>query len=391
MNKKDFEKESPRRAIFVDRDGTIIKEPDDEQVDSLDKLEFVPGAISALHALRQLDGVDLVMASNQDGLGTASFPTADFETPHKFMLRVLAGEGVTFDDFLIDPTFPADNAPTRKPGTGMFGHYLGGEYDLASSFVIGDRLSDILLARNLGAKGILLCHPSVARATLAEAGIDPVKAKEEGWLSLVSDSWHEIADFIRAGERRSSIHRTTRETDVEVIVDLDGRGPKGIDTGLKFFDHMLDQLNGHSGASFMIRAKGDLEVDEHHTVEDVAITLGKAVDEALGAKLGIGRYGFALPMDDARATVLLDFGGRIETVWDVQFSREYVGDTPTEMFPHFFKSFAQGAKCNLYISARGENTHHVAEAVFKAFARSLRMAVTRKEFDYSLPSTKGVL
>lgn len=391
MNKNDIKKVESRRAVFIDRDGTIIREPDDEQVDSLDKLAFVPGAISALHALRQLEGFDLVMASNQDGLGTDSFPTADFERPHNFMLRVLKGEGVTFDDILIDPTFPADNASTRKPGTGMFGRYLDGSYDLASSFVIGDRPTDILLARNLGAKGIMLCDPDQAFEILTEAGIDPAEAKEEGWLALVSDSWHEIADFIRAGERRASLHRTTRETDVEVIVDLDGRGPKEIDTGLKFFDHMLDQLNGHSGASFKIRAKGDLEVDEHHTVEDVAITLGKAVDEALGAKLGIGRYGFALPMDDARATVLLDFGGRIETVWDVELKREYVGDTPTEMFPHFFKSFAQGAKCNLYISARGENTHHVVEAVFKAFARSLRMAIARKEFDYSLPSTKGVL
>ncbi len=380
-----------KKVIFVDRDGTIIREPEDEQVDSLEKLSFVPGAISGLAALRNLDDYELAIASNQDGLGTDSFPTPDFETPQNFMLEVLKGEGVTFDDILIDPTFPADNAPTRKPGIGMFGKYLNGDYDLSSSYVIGDRATDILLARNLGAKGILLCGENDAEAVLAKAGISIDSAGKEPWLSLISDSWHEIADFIRTGGRQTSIHRKTKETDITVTVDLDGKGPKEISTGLHFFDHMLQQLNGHSGASFAILAKGDLEVDEHHTIEDVAITLGNAVDTALGSKLGIGRYGFALPMDDSRAIVLLDFGGRIETVWDVELSRERVGDTPTEMFPHFFKSFAQGAKCNLYISARGENTHHVIEAVFKAFARSLRMAIARKEFDYSLPSTKGLL
>ena len=375
-----------RKAIFVDRDGTILKEPADEQIDSLEKVEFVEGAISGLRSIRNLENYDLVLASNQDGLGTASFPTEDFEPAQHLMLKTLRGEGVTFDDMLIDPTMPEDNAATRKPGIGMFGKYTDGSYDLSNSYVIGDRATDILLAKNLGAKGILLASEDAGKSILAEAGIGAKDAPV-----LVSDSWNEIADFIRTGARRATIERKTRETDITVTIDLDGHGPKGIDTGLHFFDHMLDQLNGHSGMSLCIKATGDLEVDEHHTVEDTAITLGQAIDKALGSKLGIGRYGFALPMDEARAIVLIDFGGRIETVWNVELAREKVGDVPTEMFPHFFKSFAQGAKCNLYAEAHGENTHHVIEAVFKAFARALRMAVARKPFDYTLPSTKGVL
>lgn len=381
-----MDKEIKRKAIFIDRDGTILKEPADEQIDSLEKVEFVEGVICALKSLRSLEDYDLVMASNQDGLGTASFPTEDFEPAQNLMLKTLEGEGVIFDDILIDASMPEDNAPTRKPGTGMFGKYTGGSYDLAESFVIGDRATDIMLANNLGAKGILLAPEADGKAILSEAGVS-----DEAGPALISASWSEIADFIRTGAREATIERKTKETDIKVTIDLDGRGPKGIETGLHFFNHMLDQLNGHSGISVKIKAEGDLEVDEHHTVEDTGIALGLAIDRALGSKLGIGRYGFALPMDDARAIVLIDFGGRIETVWNVELKREKVGDVATEMFPHFFKSFAQGAKCNLYIEAHGENTHHVIEAVFKAFARALRMAVARKKFDYSLPSTKGVL
>lgn len=380
-----------RKAIFVDRDGTIIKEPEDEQIDRLDKLSFVPGAISGLALIRKLEDFDLVMASNQDGLGTDSFPMETFLPPHKMMLDTLEGEGITFDDILIDPTMPEDNAHTRKPGTGMFTRYLTDEYDMSGSYVIGDRASDMLLARNLGAKGIMLCNPEKANDILCASGIESEKALNEGWIELISDSWTEIADHIRAGIRKAKICRKTKETEICVEIDLDGRGKKNISTGLHFFDHMLDQINGHSGMSISVIAKGDLEVDEHHTVEDVAITFGQAVDNALGSKLGIGRYGFALPMDDSRALVLIDFGGRIETVWDVEMKRDTVGDVPTEMFPHFFKSFAQGAKCNIYVQARGENTHHIIECVFKAFARSLRMAVSRNQLDYSLPSTKGIL
>ncbi|MCI9607925.1 MAG: bifunctional histidinol-phosphatase/imidazoleglycerol-phosphate dehydratase HisB [Muribaculaceae bacterium] len=380
-----------KRVIFVDRDGSIIREPEDEQVDSLEKLEFMPGAISALACLRALDGFELVLASNQDGLGTPAFPTEDFLPPHNKMLATLKGEGVEFDNSLIDTSFPADNSPNRKPLTGMFTAYTGGGYDMAGSYVVGDRITDLLLARNLGAKGILLRRPQEAEGLFTAAGMEPVQPGAVPWFELASDSWAEVADHIRAGERRATLRRSTSETDITVTVDLDGRGPRDISTGLNFLDHMLRQLNGHSGISVGINAKGDLDVDEHHTIEDTAITLGTAIDKALGSKLGIGRYGFALPMDDARATVLIDFGGRIETVWKVHFDREYVGDTPTEMIPHFFKSFAQGAKCNLYIEAEGSNTHHIAEAVFKAFARALRMAVERKKFDYSLSSTKGVL
>lgn len=379
-----------RRAIFVDRDGTILREPADEQIDSLDKVSFYPGAISGLAALRGLEGFDIVLATNQDGLGTSSFPLDDFEPPQKLMLDTLKGEGILFDDMLIDRTFPDENSPTRKPGTGMFGKYLDGSYDMSGSYVIGDRATDILLANNLGAKGILLADKSSAADLMKKAG---TSGREDGNCQpvLITDSWTEIADFIRRGERCATVHRKTKETDITVTVDLDGRGLSCIDSGLRFFDHMLDQLNGHSGMSLAIMAKGDLDVDEHHTIEDVAITLGQAIDKALGAKIGIGRYGFALPMDESRATVLLDFGGRTETVWDVELCRERVGDVPTEMFPHFFKSFAQHARCNMYIHARGENTHHVVECVFKAFARALRMAVSKIPFDYSLPTTKGCL
>ena len=350
------------RAIFVDRDGTIIAEPADEQVDSLEKLSFVPGAISALKALTGL-GFELVMVTNQDGLGTAAFPEEDFYPAQNFMLRTLEGEGVVFDDILIDRHFPEDNSPCRKPGTGMFTKYLDGSYDLSGSYVIGDRDSDMELARNLGAKG----------------------------LKIGQLSWDEIVRTIRATERSATVERKTAETDISICVDLDGGLESFSDTGLKFFDHMLDQLPHHGGISLQVRCKGDLEVDEHHTVEDVGIALGEALRTALGDKRGIDRYGFALPMDESRAIVLLDFGGRSELVWDVVFTREMVGDVPTEMFKHFFKSLCDSLRCNLYIQARGENNHHLIEGVFKAFSRTIRQAAARNVFSYDLPSSKGLL
>lgn len=351
-----------KKALFIDRDGTIIREPEDEQIDSLEKLEFVPGAIGALSSLAQLD-FELVMVSNQDGLGTDSFPEEDFHPAHNKMLKTLKGEGVVFDEILIDRSFPEDNAPTRKPRTGLLTAYMDGSYDLASSFVIGDRESDMELARNLGATG----------------------------LKLGDLSWAEIAARVRASERRCTVSRKTAETDISICVDLDGGLESYSDTGLRFFDHMLDQLPHHGGISLQVRCKGDLEVDEHHTVEDVGIALGEALRTALGDKRGIDRYGFALPMDESRAMVLLDLGGRSELVWDVHFTREYVGDVPTEMFRHFFKSMSDAMKANLYVKAEGENNHHIAEAVFKAFARTLRQAVRRDVFKGELPSSKGLL
>ena len=397
-----------KKALFIDRDGTVIAEPPaDYQVDSLEKLEFMPGAISALKALRGLD-FEMVMATNQDGLGTEAFPEEDFRLPQEKMLHTLAGEGITFDDMLIDRTFESDNAPTRKPRTGMFGRYTDGTYDLGASYVVGDRATDILLARNLGAKGILLAPPQEGRRMLREAGA------EEACV-LISDSWAEIAEYIRRGERRVVVTRETRETQITVRLDLDGRGfgscgqsGKGseadslpekesapgegeISTGLRFLDHMLAQIAHHGGVSLAVEAHGDLDIDEHHTIEDVAIVLGEAIDRALGSKAGIGRYGFALPMDDCRALVLLDFGGRIDFEWDAGFRRERVGDVPTEMFRHFFHSLCCAARCNLQVSARGDNDHHKAEAIFKAFARALRMAVARSGFGYDIPSSKGIL
>ena len=351
-----------KKAIFVDRDGTIIAEPADEQIDSLEKLEFVPGAISGLKALTGL-GYELVMASNQDGLGTDSFPEDTFWPAHNKMLKTLEGEGVVFDDFLIDRSFPEDNSPCRKPGTGMFGRYLDGSYDLASSFVIGDRETDMKLASNLGTKG----------------------------LKIGDLTWAQVVEEIRSSARCAKVERSTSETKINVSVDLDGKSPSSISTGLHFFDHMLDQLVHHGGISLNISCKGDLEVDEHHTIEDVGIALGTVILQALGDKRGINRYGFALPMDESRAIVLLDFGGRSELVWDVPFTREYVGDVPTEMFRHFFKSLSDALKCNIYIQARGENNHHLIEGVFKAFARSIRQAAARNVFSYDLPSSKGLL
>lgn len=373
-----------RKALFIDRDGTIIVEPvEDMQVDSLEKLEFVPGAISALHSLAALD-YDMVLASNQDGLGTASFPEETFWPAHRKMLKTLAGEGVIFSDELIDRSMPEDNAPTRKPRTGMFCRYMDGSYDLSSSYVIGDRATDVELAYNLGARAVLLQRPEDGERMLAGK---PCALS----CVLMTDSWADVAEFLRRTERRAVVARRTSETDIRVEVDLDGKGESRIDTGLKFFDHMLDQIPHHSGMSLSVACRGDLEVDEHHTVEDVAIALGEAIYDALGSKRGIDRYGFVLPMDESRAMVLIDFGGRIDFSWDVPFTREYVGDVPTEMFSHFFKSLCAAMRCNLHVQARGENNHHMIEGVFKAFARALKMAVRRDVFSSELPSSKGVL
>ncbi len=373
-----------KRALFVDRDGTIIVEPPvDYQVDSLVKLEFVPGVISALKSISELD-FELVMATNQDGLGTPSFPEESFYPAHNKMLKTLAGEGVVFADQLIDRSFPEDNAPTRKPRTGMFGKYLSGEYDLANSYVVGDRLTDVELAWNLGAKAILLQSK--------EVGEQMLQGKEyAACCVLVSDNWWDVAELLRRTERRAEVVRSTRETDIRIALDLDGVGESKIDTGLKFFDHMLDQIPHHSGISLEVSCRGDLEVDEHHTMEDVAIALGEAIRTALGSKRGIDRYGFVLPMDECQAMVLLDFGGRADFVWSVPFTRERVGDVPTEMFKHFFKSLCVAMQCNLHIEAKGENNHHLIEGVFKAFARALKMAIRRDVFSYELPSSKGVL
>ena len=372
------------KLLIIDRDGTILVEPPiDFQIDSIAKTDFLPGAVSGMKAISTL-GYELVMCSNQDGLGTASFPMEDFLPPQEMMLKVLASEGVRFDDILIDPTMPEENAPTRKPGIGMFGKYLAGDYNLAESYVIGDRLTDVMLAKNLGARAILLQEAGKAKEALDEKGLADV-------CVLCTTSWSEVAEYLRRTTRVATTERNTRETRIKVAVDLDGRMPSSINTGLKFFDHMLDQIAHHGGLSLQIQCKGDLEVDEHHTMEDVAIALGDTLREALGDKRGIERYGFALPMDECKALVLLDLGGRIDFDWDVTFTREYVGDTPTEMFRHFFYSLCSALRCNLHISARGENNHHLIEGVFKAFARSLRTAIHRQPFNYDLPSSKGVL
>ena len=353
---------APKKVIFVDRDGTLLAEPADEQIDRLEKCRFVSGAISGMKAIAGL-GYELVMVTNQDGLGTPAFPEETFWPYQHLLLDTLEGEGVVFDDILIDPSFPEDNSPNRKPGTGMFGKYLDGSYDLAASWVVGDRETDRQLALNLGAKALLVSEMS----------------------------WAQVAETIRASERSATVARKTAETDIFIRVDLDGHGPSEVDTGLKFFDHMLSQLIHHGGIALQVRCQGDLEVDEHHTIEDVGIALGEALRQALGDKRGIGRYGFCLPMDDCLCQVALDFGGRPWLVWDAEFHREKVGDVPTEMFHHFFKSFSDAARINLNIKAEGENEHHKIEGIFKALARSIRMAVRRDIDHYQLPSSKGIL
>ena len=375
-----------KRALFIDRDGTLVEEPPvDYQLDSLEKLAFVPKVMRALYFIRKQLDFEFVMVSNQDGLGTASFPEETFWPAHNLMLKTLAGEGITFDDILIDPSLPEEQSPNRKPRLGMLGRYLTGEYDLANSYVIGDRLTDMELAYNLGAKGIWL-HPHDEEAEQALAAyavpVQPV---------FISDDWDRISEFLFAGERRAEVRRTTKETDILVDWNLDGTGKTDIHTGLGFFDHMLEQIGKHSGTDLTIRVKGDLEVDEHHTIEDTALALGEALGKALGDKRGIERYGYCLPMDDCLCRVALDFGGRPWLVWEAEFHREKVGDMPTEMFLHFFKSLSDAARMNLNIHAEGTNEHHKIEGIFKALARSIKMAIRRDIYRYELPSTKGAL
>ena len=374
-----------KRALFIDRDGTIVIEPPvDYQLDSLEKLEFYPKVFRNLYFIRKQLDFEFVMVTNQDGLGTDSFPEDTFWPAHDKMLKTLEGEGIRFDDILIDRSFPEENSPNRKPRTGMLGRYLSGEYDLANSYVIGDRLTDMQLAANLGAKGIWLRpDDDEARQLLTEnTAISPV---------LITDDWDRITEYLFAGERRATVRRTTRETDIFVEVNLDGHGRTEISTGLGFFDHMLDQIGKHSGIDLTVRVKGDLEVDEHHTIEDTAIALGEALLKALGDKRGIERYGYCLPMDDCLCSVALDFGGRPWLVWDAAFHREKVGDMPTEMFLHFFKSLSDAARMNLNIKAEGTNEHHKIEGIFKALARSIKMAIRRDIYRFELPSTKGTL
>ena len=374
-----------KRALFIDRDGTLVIEPPvDYQLDSLEKLEFYPKVFRNLYFIRKQLDFEFVMVTNQDGLGTSSFPEDTFWPAHNKMLKTLEGEGIVFDDMLIDRSFPEDNSPNRKPRTGMLGKYLAGEYDLANSYVIGDRLTDMELAANLGAKGIWL-RPSNEEADRLLVGNPSLSHV------LITDDWDKITEYLFAGERRAVVQRTTKETDIYVEVNLDGNGKTAISTGLGFFDHMLDQIGKHSGMDLVIRVKGDLNVDEHHTIEDTAIALGEALLKALGDKRGIERYGYSLPMDDCLCSVALDFGGRPWLVWDAEFRREMVGDMPTEMFLHFFKSLSDAARMNLNIRAEGTNEHHKIEGIFKALARSVKMAIRRDIYKYELPSTKGLL
>lgn len=370
-----------KKVLFIDRDGTLIVEPQDTfQIDSLERLEFLPGVFRNLHYIRHNCDYELVMVSNQDGLGTPAYPQAAFDLVQNKLITYFTNEGVFFDDIYIDPSLPHQNSPGRKPGTAMLTKYFGPGYNLAESYVIGDRLTDIELARNLGASGILIGDAS-RWEEVQKAGLG-------AWCALISPDWNRIAEFLMQRNRYTQVKRTTRETDISVSISLDGKGTGNISTGIGFFDHMLDQIARHSGCDISIRVKGDLHVDEHHTIEDVALCLGEAFRTALGDMKGVQRYGFALPMDESRATVLIDFGGRPFFRWKAVFRRERIGEFPAEMFPHFFRSFADAARCNLHITASGENEHHKAEAIFKAFARALGMAISKNPLKNYLPSTK---
>lgn len=372
-----------QKVLFIDRDGTLIYEPQDEQIDSLEKLEFIPGVFRNLYKINKLSEYKLVIVSNQDGLGTNSFPEETFWPAQNKMLKAFENEDVIFEDILIDRSKPEDNAPTRKPGTGMLGEYLKGGFNLAGSYVIGDRLTDVELAKNLGSKGILLDNDNLSEQ-LKEKGL------EENCV-LIAKSWDEIYTFLAAPPRVVEIKRKTNETDVVIRLNLEGSGVSNISTGLKFFDHMLNQIGRHAGVDLYINVKGDLEVDEHHTIEDTALALGEAFRSALGNKRGIERYGFMLPMDDSLATVAIDFGGRPWLVWEAEFKRDMTGDMPSEMFMHFFKSFSDAALCNLNIKAEGDNEHHKIEAIFKSFSKALKIAIRRDPENLRIPTTKGVL
>lgn len=375
------------KLLLLDRDGTIIEEPPtDYQVDSFEKLDFLPKALKYLGKIAEELDYELIMITNQDGLGTEVYPEETFWGPHNLMLKVLKSEGIEFKEVVIDRTFAKDNAPTRKPNTGLVTHYMNGDYDLENSFVVGDRLTDILLAKNMGAKGILIGKSFDESDDHMANGIDISDT-----LALKSTHWKEIYEFLKLPARIGKVQRTTKETDIYIELNLDGTGVCNNDTGLGFFDHMLDQLGRHSNSDLTVKVKGDLHIDEHHTIEDTALALGEAFIQAFGDKMGIERYGFCLPMDDCLVNVGIDFGGRPWLVWDAEFKREKIGDMPTEMFQHFFKSFSDTSKCNLNIKAEGTNEHHKIEAIFKGFAKAIKMAKRRDIENMQLPSTKGVL
>ena len=376
-----------QKILFIDRDGTLIKETKDEQIDSFEKLEFLPEVLFYLSSIVRETDFKLVMVTNQDGLGTERFPENTFWPVQNCIINTMQTEGIIFDEICIDRTFPSENAPTRKPNTAMLTKYLTGEFDLQNSFVIGDRLTDVELAKNLGCKAIFINHNTY----LGTKEISVKQDELQKYISLETAGWKDIYSFLAIVQRKAKVHRKTGETDIFVSLNLDGKGVSSIDSGLSFFNHMLEQISKHSGMDLNIVAKGDLHVDEHHLIEDTAIVLGEALLKALGDKKGIERYGFLLPMDDCLAQVAIDFGGRPWCIWDVKFSRDKIGDVPAEMFFHFFKSFSDAAKCNLNIKAEGENEHHKIEAVFKAFARAIKMAIKRNTKDTTLPSTKGVL
>ena len=377
-----------KKVLFIDRDGTLaIEPPVDYQLDSFEKLEFYPKVFQYLGKIAKDLDYELVMVTNQDGLGTSSFPEATFWPVHNFLVKTFEKEGIVFTEQIIDRTFARDNAPTRKPNTGLLSHYISSSYDLENSFVIGDRMTDIELAKNLGARGIFINNDNIE-------GTDELTVTEdelENYIALETKDWSAIYEFLKAKDRTGSISRNTNETKIQIDLNLDGTGKSNISTGISFFDHMLDQIARHGQLDLIVNVKGDLEVDEHHTIEDTAIALGEVFAKTLGNKLGIERYGFYLPMDDCLSQVAIDFGGRNWLVWEADFKREMVGKMPTEMFFHFFKSFTDGAKCNLNIKAEGTNEHHKIESIFKAFAKAIKMAVKRDVEKMILPSTKGVL
>lgn len=371
-----------QKVLFIDRDGTIIAEPPVTfQVDTVEQIEFLPGVIRNLHFIRKKLDFEFALVTNQDGLGTEVYPQENFDRVQAKFTQTLANEDITFDKVFIDKSFPEDNLPTRKPGTGMLTEYFSESYDLAGSYVIGDRTTDVELARNLGCKAIFISND---QDILAEKGLTE-------YCALQTSSWDRIAEFLFAGERKAVVKRITKETDILIELNLDGSGKCNISTGLKFFDHMLEQIGRHSGSDLTIQVKGDLEVDEHHTIEDTALALGEALKKTIGDKRGIERYGFCLPMDDCLCSVALDFGGRPWLVYQADFKREYVGDLPTEMLLHFFKSLSDASAMNLNIKAEGDNEHHKIEGIFKALAKAIKMAVKRDIYQYELPSTKGVL
>ncbi|MEH6771121.1 bifunctional histidinol-phosphatase/imidazoleglycerol-phosphate dehydratase HisB [Maribacter arcticus] len=379
--------ESKKRVLFIDRDGTIIKETIDEQIDAFEKMIFYPKAFTFLGKIAKELDYELVMITNQDGLGTDVFPEDTFWPVHNFIMKSFENEGVVFDKVFLDRTFPYENANTRKPGTGLLTEYFSEAYDLENSFVIGDRLTDMELAKNLGAKGIFINDET----NLGTGEITVKRDELDTYIAIENNDWEKIYEFLKLKDRTAETHRKTNETDIAIKLNLDGTGKSDIKTGLAFFDHMLDQLARHGQMDLTIKVNGDLEVDEHHTIEDTGIALGEVFHNALGNKLGIERYGFFLPMDDCLAQAAIDFGGRNWLVWNADFNREMVGDMPTEMFHHFFKSFTDGAKANLNIKAEGTNEHHKIEAIFKAFAKSIKMAVKRDVEKMVLPSTKGML